>query len=219
MFSVIMPSYLGEYPSCAQDRHAKFLRAVDSVMSQSFMDWELRIVSDGCDDTVELAKRFAGSARVRISKIPKQNLWSGVPRNTGIKEATGDWIIYLDTDDMWGPEHLSIVSRGLKEGVVKDWAYFNDWYWDGEAFKERLCDINRYGKHGTSNIVHRRDLVAWWPQSKGANYAHDRHFIAELKSKGAGVRIGTPRYFVCHDVERVNDAARPVPVLKSKFDV
>lgn len=219
MFSVVMPSFLGDYPAAAKDRPEKFLRAVDSVLDQSFMDWELRIVADGCPQTVELSRRYLGSARVHMTHIPKQPIWSGIPRNTAIKEATGDWVIYLDTDDLWGPEHLAIVSKGLKDGRVKDWAYFNDWYWNGERFDERECDIHTYGKHGTSNIVHRRDINAWWPQSSGANYAHDRHFINELKKSGKGTRIATPRYFVCHDVKKVSEPSKVIPKLETLFDV
>jgi glycosyltransferase involved in cell wall biosynthesis len=222
-FSVVMPSYLGDYPNAAKDRPAKFLRAVYSLLDQTCMDWELRVVSDGCDVTDELfAKYFASSCRCHLHRIDKQPLWSGAPRNVGIQNATGKWITYMDTDDIFGPDHLAKLRDGLKVDPPNGWAYFNDWYWDTavDGFKERECNVDRYGKHGTSNLVHRRDLGAWWPQDAArANYAHDRHFVNALKAKGEGVRIPSGRYFVCHDIKRTNEAFKVNPTTGVAFDV
>lgn len=55
MFSIVMPSYLGDYNSSAgpsaTNRVEKFIRAVDSVLAQTFGSWELLIVADGCEKT------------------------------------------------------------------------------------------------------------------------------------------------------------------------
>ena len=50
-FSVIMASYLGNYPGCANNREAKFIRSVKSFLNQSYDNKELIIVSDGCEIT------------------------------------------------------------------------------------------------------------------------------------------------------------------------
>ena len=57
-FSIIMPSYLGEYKRAAKDRDTKIVRAIESVLKQSHEDWELIIISDGCEKTVEIVKPF-----------------------------------------------------------------------------------------------------------------------------------------------------------------
>lgn len=222
-FTLVMPSYLGDYPNAATQRPEKFRRAVDSVMDQTLMDWELRIVSDGCDVTSEIVERYyAGSCRVHLHSIPKQPFWSGAPRNVGIKNALGTWITYIDTDDLLGERHLAILRESLRSEPPNGWAYFNDLYYDVEdqRFKERICEIDKYGKYGTSNIVHRRDLGVWWPQDdKRFNYAHDRYFVDGLKSKGKGVRIAPGQYFVCHDIKKVSDSSRVVPLTTVAFDV
>lgn len=217
-FSVVMASHLGNYQGAAKNRPEKFRRAVDSFLDQTFMDAELRIVADGCFDTCDIVARYySGSARIHLVAIERQKLWNGTVRNAGIAASKGDWITYLDSDDFFGPEHLEIMRAGLK-GVKGGWAYFDDLYWNGKAFQIRECDINRHGKHGTANLVHRRDLNAWWPQDdRRIGYAHDKYFTDELKAKGQGAKILTPRYFVCHDVQQKGGGARPV--YESKFDV
>lgn len=217
-FSVVMASHLGEYQGAASQRPEKFRRAVDSFLAQTFMDAELVVVADGCFETCDIVARYySGSARIRLVAIEKQRLWDGSVRNAGINASCGTWITYLDTDDIYGPEHLAIIREGVKK-IKEGWAYFDDLYWDGAVFKVRECDINKHGKHGTANLVHRRDLGVWWPQDgRRVGYAHDKHFTDELKATGPGVRIKTPRYMVCHDVKQRPGGARPV--YESRFDV
>lgn len=82
-------------------------QAVDSVLSQTYSDFELLVVDDCSKDrTVQLVKRFAEKDnRVRLICNAKN---SGVSftRQHGLAEATGDWIAILDSDDVWAPEKL-----------------------------------------------------------------------------------------------------------------
>ena len=61
--------------------------------------------------------------RIELTKVDILKIWSGRPRNTGIEQASGDWIIYLDIDDVFGENHLKIVSEGIKD---YDWIWFDD---------------------------------------------------------------------------------------------
>lgn len=214
MFSVIMPSYLGDYsmgtgkPS-ATDKPRKLKRAIDSVLDQTFMDWELILVSDGCQQTVDIySDLYAGSARIKCIKIPKCPTWSPEVRNTGITNAKRPWIIYLDADDQWGNDHLAIVKRGIDDHKPPVWAYFNDRAWDTrrKMFLERNADVLKDYHHGTSNIVHKNIPGLLWPHQRGRNgevrfnYGkQDAVFVAELRKLDPGVRIPTSQYFVCHD--------------------
>lgn len=189
-FSIIMASYLGDYPSAASNREGKILRAIRSVFNQTYQDFELIVVADGCDKTVETVSDIKDE-RIRLFEIERTGLFSGAPRNTGIKEAKGDWIAYLDIDDVYGSEHLQMIESHL-EG---DWVWFNDL-----RYLERLgiwvdnhCEI-KLGGVGTSNICHRRGLDVAWP----AGYAHDYHFIKDLQKYNNYKKIPTPQYLVCH---------------------
>lgn len=190
-FSVVIPSCLGSYSGAASRRDEKLVRAVQSVLGQTFQDFEIQVVADGCQQTVELMKQFTDE-RAHVTLIPKAPLWDGAPRNTGIDKAEGEFIIYLDTDDYWGENHLQIISDGLKD---YDWVFFND-YICRDEWIERHCDINRLGQNGTSNICHRKSLGARWAHR---GYGHDHHFNQSLMMKSQKyAKIATPEYFVCH---------------------
>ena len=57
-FSIIMPSYLGDYPNSATDKEDKLIRAIESVLQQTYKNWELIIIADGCDKTINLLKKY-----------------------------------------------------------------------------------------------------------------------------------------------------------------
>jgi len=193
-FSIIMPSFLGEYRTAARNRDQKFVRAIKSCLNQSFQDFEVVIISDGCDKTVTLFQDNFPEENIRCFKIPKSKLWSGVPRQTGIEQAKGDYIVYLDTDDILGKDHLQNISNGL--GTF-DWVWFNDIRYSphSEEWYQNPCDIMMIGKHGTSNICHKRSLPYKWDHS---GYAHDYYFIKHLKQNINYTKIEGGQYYVCH---------------------
>lgn len=190
-----MPSYLGEYKGSASNRESKLIRAVNSVLKQSFKDWELIIISDGCPLTVDIITKNFTDERIKLFMIKKQKLWSGTVRNSGIQKATGEWICYLDTDDMFGTDHLQI----LNDNVKGDWVWFNDMTYtlETQSFLEVHEDINVRGKCGTSTIAHKRELKARWLEN--GNYHHDWYFIQSLKKSSSDYhRIPTSEYLICH---------------------
>jgi glycosyltransferase involved in cell wall biosynthesis len=194
-FSVIIPSRLADYPSSAKDKDPKLLRAVNSVLVQTFDDFEVHIIADGCDRTIEIIQEYVNDSRVHLWKIDHSKLWSGVPRNTGIDQAQGENIIYLDIDDAWGPNHLEVINRNLN-GF--DWVWFNDIRYNPRLnyWFENYCDINQLGRHGTSNLCHKRELGARWDEN--GKYAHDYYFTQKLKQFSNYVKIETPEYYVFH---------------------
>lgn len=188
-FSIVIASLLAPYRGAAHDREDKLLRAVASAQQQSLKDFEIIIVADGCQKTMELVKDAVG---VRSFLIERGKLFGGGPRNKGIDEAKGDYIVYLDIDDLYGVNHLSTIDKHLDGN---EWVWFNDIRWGENGWHENFCDIFHVGKHGTSNICHRRDLGVRWNVS---GYAHDYHFVRELFRFKKYVKIETPEYYVCH---------------------
>ena len=95
--SVIMPVYNVE---------AYVAEAIDSVLAQSFGDWELIIVDDGgTDRSLDICASYA-DPRIRI--IAQANRGLAGARNTAINAAHGEYIALLDSDDRWAPEKLAL---------------------------------------------------------------------------------------------------------------
>lgn len=94
-FSVVIPSY---------NRSGMTADAVNSVLSQTFRDFEIIVVDDGStDDTEEALRCFSD----RITYHKQINAGVASPRNKGISLSSGSYICYLDSDDLWHPDKLS----------------------------------------------------------------------------------------------------------------
>jgi len=198
--SVIMASYLGNYPGGASNRDKKFIRAVNSFKKQTYDNKELIIVSDGCPLTVQLhGQFFSKDPNIKLVPIPKQPLYSGEMRNAGLKFAEGEIISYLDTDDVLGPNHLQIIVDQFD--IEKyDWVFYNDYMTLDATFKKLHLRIvePRWASIGTSSISHKNLKETTWANSCG--YGHDFMFI--LKLAGMGLKFKKlekmPQYIVAH---------------------
>lgn len=87
--------------------------AVDSVLQQTFTDFEIIVVNDGSPDTRKLEEVLAFYSN-RIVYVKQPNKGTGAARNTGIRQARGEFIALLDGDDLWEPEYLQ-VQLGIIE--------------------------------------------------------------------------------------------------------
>ena len=98
-FSVVIPLYNKEH----------YIEAtIQSVLNQTCQDFEVLVVDDGSrDNSLALARKFE-SDRVRI--IPQENQGVSVARNTGILNAQGEFICFLDADDEWRPDYLATID-------------------------------------------------------------------------------------------------------------
>ena len=102
--SIIMPSY----------NTAQFLlQSVQSVVAQTYKDWELIIVDDCSTDNTDEVIASISDERIRYIKN-EQNSGAAVSRNKALREARGRWIAFLDSDDLWHPEKLEKQIRFMK---------------------------------------------------------------------------------------------------------
>ena len=117
--SVIIPTY---------NRAHLIGKAINSVLSQTYQDFEIIVVDDGStDNTREIIRSFK-EKRVKYIKKYKKNRGISVARNIGIKVARGKYIALLDSDDEWLPEKLNkqikvLQSESPEVGVVCSWSY------------------------------------------------------------------------------------------------
>lgn len=96
LVSVIMPSY----------NTAQYIKeSIDSVINQSYKNWELIIVDDCSTDNTDEVVEGISDDRIRYIKNEK-NSGAAISRNKALREAKGRWIAFLDSDDLWMPEKL-----------------------------------------------------------------------------------------------------------------
>lgn len=100
--SVIMPNY---------NRSWIIMRAINSVLNQTFDDLELVIIDDGStDDSISLVESIK-DPKIILLKEPHRGV--AATRNTGLKKSTGSLISYLDTDNSWYPNFLEVMVDNL----------------------------------------------------------------------------------------------------------
>jgi glycosyltransferase involved in cell wall biosynthesis len=103
-FSVVIPTY---------NRAEKLRRTIESVLAQSFRNFEVLVMDDGStDDTRAVVEAFDDS-RIRYDWAPNSG-GPATPRNRGIDAATADWVCFLDADDLWHPDKLDQVARCIE---------------------------------------------------------------------------------------------------------
>lgn len=106
LVSIIMPSW----------NTANFIaESIRSVLRQTYSKWELIIVDDcSTDETDRVVKPFLVDARIKYFKN-KNNSGAALTRNRAISEASGEWIAFLDSDDLWMPEKLEKQIGFMRE--------------------------------------------------------------------------------------------------------
>ena len=115
-FSVIIPLY----------NKAKYIcKSIDSVLKQSFDDFEIIVVDDGStDESKSIVQNNYGQLDT-ISIVSQANAGPAAARNTGVKCATGNWILFLDADDLLLPDALSIFNSLIKKNEGIDYIICN----------------------------------------------------------------------------------------------
>lgn len=111
LISVVMPAY----------NAARFItESIISVQSQTYKNWELLVIEDASiDDTLAIVEKLQKEdPRIHLIKLPV-NQGAGFTRNIGIKAAEGEFISFLDADDLWKPHKLQIqVDFMLKNNFL-----------------------------------------------------------------------------------------------------
>ncbi|MEY2832206.1 MAG: hypothetical protein RLZZ574_1464, partial [Cyanobacteriota bacterium] len=158
--SIIIPTYNSENT---------IGETIASVQQQSFTNWELIIIDDGSqDNTAGVVKNIAES---RIKLFVYENGGVAVARNRGIAQATGEFITFLDADDLWTHDKLALQIEALNQNpkakVAYSWTSFVDengkfifsgkrLYYQGNIYEDLL--LTNFLLSG-SNILVRKDAL------------------------------------------------------------
>lgn len=112
-------------------------KTVQSVIDQSYTDWELILVDDcSTDNTLEILEQLVKKdKRINYLRL-KNNGGAGIARNTGIKRAKGKYIAFLDSDDYWHVDKLKIQVEAMEKKNLN--FTFTDYYIKYENKNEEL---------------------------------------------------------------------------------
>lgn len=134
--SVIMPTY---------NRTEEIRQSIQSVLDQTYEDFELIVVNDGGTDEVENITNSFNSSKIRYYKLNENRGLSGA-LNEGVIRARGRYIAYLDDDDVYYPDHIEKLVDCIEKNPSFDCVYANAWWCYGE-------------KVGDSFVEHYRNVI------------------------------------------------------------
>jgi glycosyltransferase involved in cell wall biosynthesis len=182
--SVIVPCY----------NAAAFLReTLDSVLAQTVRPLEVIVVDDGStDQSAKIAASYGDLVRV----IRQQNRGESVARNRGIDEARGDWIAFLDADDLWMSTKTERQLEAIEPGIRC--VHSNSYYFgtsQGEIDVSGVSDETRYSLEYVavanpfrlSNLMVHRTLPVRFPE--WTQYAEDLIYALDLCLLRPGIRL------------------------------
>jgi len=136
-YSIILPTY---------NRRECLKKALKSVLNQKNKDWELIIINDG---TVEVNDLIPNDNRIIYIKN-KETIGASASRNIGLRLARGNFIAYLDDDDEWLPNHLSLSDEIL---------FKYDFIYSGAEIRENEKTINYLNKKFSYKELAKRNYI------------------------------------------------------------
>ncbi len=131
--SIVIPCY---------NQGAYIQDAIDSVLAQTYTDWEIIIVDDGSTDVDTIQKLKS----IEINNVAihfQQNKGVSVARNFGAAKAKGDYLLFLDGDDKIGNEYLQLATEAFLANPNLNYVY---------------CDIQEFGNSNNYRSIERLDL-------------------------------------------------------------
>ena len=175
--SIVVPVYnTAEYlPAC-----------LDSILAQSFTDFELILVDDGStDDSLRICEAYAfRDARIRV--FHQQNAGVSAARNLGVEQAQGDWLCYVDSDDVVLPAYLQdmleaadaedcLVMGNISDSRMKG-LITSDVVLEGETMVRYMLSHNILNLSGpVAKLYNRATLVRY-----GIRFPQDIHYGEDL---------------------------------------
>ena len=110
MISVVIPLY---------NKERSIVSTIESVVTQTYKDWELIIVDDGStDNSLEVVKNFVDGLKIedrRLKIVSQKNAGVSAARNAGIMAAKGEYVAFLDADDWWEPTYLEVSAKLIED--------------------------------------------------------------------------------------------------------
>lgn len=133
-FSVIIPAYNAEKTLC---------RCLDSLVQQPYSDYEILLINDGStDDTGRICESYANENQ-HIQYFYKENGGVSSARNLALEHASGEYVLFVDSDDYVSDEYFQILDAIISENHV-DLVEFSACFWHGTEPEYRIEENNCY---------------------------------------------------------------------------
>ncbi len=166
--SVIIPTF---------NRCGLLKEAVESVRRQTLEDLEIIVVDDGSTD--DTASMVAGIGDARVKYFYKPNGGPASARNVGLRNAAGEYVAFLDSDDLWTPEYLALLVGALERNSDYGAAYTTlvQVYPDGRVIK------NHRARHCVSGRITEalwKKCFVWPPATVMRRDVLANHFFDEI---------------------------------------
>lgn len=185
-FSVVIPVY---------NAAASLRETLDSVAAQSFTDFEVVVVNDGSTDSsseilMEWQKNYP---LISLTVVEQENQGLGTARNRGIQAAGGEYIAFLDADDLWLPEKLQMTYQHLEQETpelcfhsVKSFGLGRKRARSGHSVKSLEDLLLKGNPLVPSAVVSKREIFLEFPFSTQAGHhgAEDLHLWIRLLAAG-----------------------------------
>ena len=165
LISVIVPVYNGE----------KTIReTIESALAQSFSDFELIVINDGSQDSTLDVLASIQDPRIKIFSYP--NAGVSASRNRGFDQSSGEFIAFLDADDLWTSDKLEAQLTALQENPNAAVAY--SW----TNFIDETSQVSSHGSHRTVNGDAYADLLLFCFLENGSNPLIRRQALINIGS-------------------------------------
>ena len=137
-FSIIIPVY---------NKEKGIKETINSILNQSYTDYEVVVVDDGStDDSISVIHSIKSN---KIHVYKQENSGPSAARNRGIREAKGEWILFLDADDELEPDALKTFNRLIKQSPeIK--CFFCNFYIESNGIKNKRTNLYSDGIVGNN---------------------------------------------------------------------
>ena len=131
LISVIIPAY---------NTADTIVESIDSVLAQTYKHYEIIVVDDESPDNVAsvVTKRYG----TKVTLLRQKNTGLAGARNTGINQAKGEYVAFLDSDDVWLPAKLELQAKQIAEHPDGDIFYTNCFFWKDGKKTGQWTDIH-----------------------------------------------------------------------------
>lgn len=184
MISVIIPAY---------NAARTIRRCIQSVLDQTYTEWEMIIVDDGSkDDTLDICQSYDDS---QIRVLHKENGGVSSARNHGLKFAQGDYIAFIDSDDFIEADYLEHLSQGLGyDIVISGFCYENTP--ESSSFHLKLANREAVGRE-LSKLINADQLCYPWGRLFKRSIIEQNHIRFNEKMRFAEDNVFNWEY-LCH---------------------